>query len=108
MDKKIVQPLKDKFLGGAEVSGFSFEKVKESEHGYIYKVEGYDDNSYYEVFHKKTSPICIDFLNRVYSETDLKELYPKSNDFGVWAWTLGSYESAINKLNQIEHEKNKR
>jgi hypothetical protein len=31
--------------------------------------------------------MCIDYENNLYSETEFKEIYPNSKDFGIWAWT---------------------
>ena len=50
---------------------------------------------------KKITPICLDFENRVYSETEFKEIYPKSKDFGIWAFTKTDYMSALSKLQDI-------
>jgi hypothetical protein len=52
------------------------------------------------VFEVKTTPICLDFANRVYSEDEVKVVYPKAKDFGVWAWSFNSLESAIKKANE--------
>ena len=35
------------------------------------------------------------FENRIYSETDSKVVYPKSEDFGVWAWSFRDHDLAM-------------
>lgn len=92
-----IEKLPAMFDGKGEVSGFSFTKVYENEVGYVYEVkDGY--HIHYESFKKKITPICIDFQKRIYSETEFKEVYPKSRDFGTWAWTKKEINSAIKKL----------
>jgi hypothetical protein len=93
----MVTKLEDRIEGQGEVKGFVFTKEFENEKGYVYKVSTGDSN-HFEAFYKKETPICIDFENRVYSETETKEVYPKSKDFGVWAWSVSSLEKAIVRL----------
>ena len=88
------------FIGVGEVKGMNFELIKASEIGYIFKVEN-NKSTHYEVFKRKLSPVCIDFEKRIYSETDFKVSYPKSNDFGIWAWTLQSIKQAEEKIKTI-------
>ena len=88
------------FISGGECSGFKFTLVDQTDAGYIYSVDS-DGHIYYEVFRRKQVPICIDFERRIYSETQFKETYPKSNAFGVWAWTFPNLERAIQRLNEI-------
>lgn len=81
-----INKLPETFIGGGEVSGFLFEKVKEDDKTYTYKVTS-EGRSWYEHFLKKTAAVCVDFNKRIYSETEFSERYPKSNAFGAWAWT---------------------
>ena len=87
------------FTGKAEVRGFEFLQFAENANSYIYQVDT-GDALHYEVFKKKTSAVCLDFLTRKYSETDFMENYPKRNAFGVTAWTTGS----LNKAKKIMHD----
>ena len=89
--------LETDFIGIGEVKGFHYRKVRETVTAYLYLVK--DENSvWYEVFKKKATPICLDFSKRIYSETELKKVYPKSKDFGVWAWTFKTLVPAGEKL----------
>jgi len=85
------------FIGTGEVKDFKFTQVFENEKGYVYEVNT-GSNIHYESFLKKERPICLDFEKRIYSETDKKEVYPKSNDFGATAWTTKKMSDAILKI----------
>jgi hypothetical protein len=98
-ENNMIQKLEKKFIGGGEVLGFDFEQVHENEHGYVYKVST-DGAVHFESFFKKTVPVCIDFAKKIFSETDRKEVYPKSPAFGVWAITTSCMGKAINFLNE--------
>jgi hypothetical protein len=88
--------LEKQFIGTGDVKGHVFTQV-ENNKGFIYKVE-YDDTEHYEVFLRKTTPICLDFEKKIYSETEFKERYPKSKDFGVWAWCCKNIKNAYKRL----------
>ena len=67
----------------------------ETEAGYVYSVEQPDAKTiHYEVFRKKVVPICLDFVAKIYSDTDFKEVYPKSKYFGLSARCVNSIEKA--------------
>lgn len=91
--------LEKTFAGKGEVSGVKFEQVYSDQKYYIYKRS---DNGY-ELFKKQMSPICIDFEKRIFSETEFKETYPKSNSFGVTAWHFNRLQDALNKIDLIEN-----
>jgi len=94
--------LPDKFLGTGEVKGIVFTKIDSNEHAYLFLVENFEAKTiYYEVFERRVVAVCIDFEKRIYSETDFKEIYPKANDFGVWAWTNPDYSKALKKFEEI-------
>lgn len=87
--------LPEYFQGTGEVKEFIFRRIKETDNSYIYEVTHPEAlNPHYEVFRKKAVPICLDFVAKVYSETEFKEVYPKSNAFGVSAWCVTSIEEA--------------
>jgi hypothetical protein len=90
-----------KFIGTGDVKGFKFSQIHYTELAYVYKVDDGDGNVCFEVFKRKTAPICIDFEKRIYSETERKEYYPKSKDFGVWAWTYKLWAKAAKKMVEI-------
>lgn len=77
--------LDKEFIGTGEVSGLIYRQIHSSTSAYLYEVSRDGIIVCFEVFERKNSPICIDFEKRIYSETEFKETYPKSKDFGVWA-----------------------
>ncbi len=91
--------LKDRIEGIGEVKGFVFTKEFENDKGYVYRVDS-GNTHYFEAFHKKEANVCIDFSNRVYSNTEKKEMYPKAKHFGLWAWTVASVEKGVDRLNE--------
>jgi len=93
-----ITTIENQFRGSGEVKGFEFIKIASVHGGYCYEVVTSEGNIHYEVFRAKNVPLCVDFENRIYSETEFKEIYPKSKDFGVWAWTYSSKEKALAKL----------
>ncbi len=93
--------LEKEFVGGGEVLGFSFKQVMFNDKAYVYEVRC-GKVVYYEVFFRKTTAVCLDFEKRVYSDVDSKERYPKSNDFGVWAWTVKGLDKAKAKFDSLE------
>ena len=92
--------LEKEFIGKGEVKGCKFTQISSTGVAYLYEVEQ-NDKTYYEVIKRLISPICIDFENKVYSETEFKEVYPKANKFGIDGFTLGDLESAEAKLELI-------
>lgn len=95
----------DSFVGVGEVKGFNFNLVKRDDKAAIYRVTSPSGNVYYEVFKRKFSPVCIDFQNRIYSETEENESYPKSTHFGLSAWTYPNIEGAEQRFNEINKNK---
>lgn len=101
-NKKIIYNLPEEVLGTGEVEGILFRKVYENEFVYIYSaIDPENTTPYYEVFERQIVPICLDFDKRVYSETEFKERYPKSNDFGLWAFTFIDYNKAKDRFDKL-------
>ena len=97
-----LQKLPKKFTGKGEVKNFEFEQVLCENGMYIYRVTQKSAKTpHYEAFKANEVPICIDFENRVYSDTDFKEVYPKSKDFGVTAWSANSLENAKKRIDNV-------
>tara|TARA_R110000868_G_scaffold106690_2_gene292414 strand:+ start:1855 stop:2166 length:312 start_codon:yes stop_codon:yes gene_type:complete len=92
-----MKELESKFKGVGEVKGFKYNRIKTTETMYVYSVHT-GESTHFEVFERRTVPLCIDFEKRIYSETERKETYPKSNAFGVWAWTASTMKRAIEIL----------
>lgn len=96
------------FTGTGEVKDFKFIQLKESDFAYIYQVITGDEIFHYEVFKRKKVNICTKFdpENKIYeySETEFKEIYPKSEDFGVWGWTFKNFNKALEKFNTLGND----
>lgn len=84
-------------------SGWTFTQIEQNEHGYIYQVND-GEHTFYEVFEKRRTPICIDFKNRIYSTTEYKDRYPGNEDFGKWAWTYATITKAKEKLDYFTNK----
>jgi hypothetical protein len=97
MSNITTQKLQTSFIGIGEVKGMQFNLELEHPIYYIYKVTD-EGKIHYELFERKISAICIDFAKRIYSATEYKEVYPKANDFGVWAWTYSDVTDAYDKI----------
>ena len=85
----------DTFTGEGEVKGFTFTRVSSTQELDIFEVlaDG-STRPHYEVIVKKFSPVCVDFENRIYSETEFKQVYPKAKDFGVFGWSFRDLQTA--------------
>lgn len=94
----MIKELEKNFTGRGEVKDSDFNQLEASKHAFIYEI---DSGTHYEVFERKTVPMLKDFENRIYSDTDFKVRYPKSKDFGIWAWCISNKQKAINKFNSI-------
>lgn len=97
-----IQQLPRRFNGKGEVKDFSFKRVHHDNDFIAYEVIGNGKERHFELFKRKLSPVCIDFENRTYSETDFKERYPKSTAFGKWAWTLPTIKSVMLKIADVK------
>lgn len=90
---KVIQELQQSFLGTGEVKGASFiQRAKTSTHYIFERVQ--EGVSHFEVFERKHTAVCLNFANREYSDTLFKETYPKSKDFGIWAWCCNDLDKA--------------
>ena len=103
----MVHLLEKEFVGIGEVKGFKFKQIDSTPLGYIYLVDT-GNSIHYEVFKRVNSPVCIDFKKRLYSENDYKETYPKSNSFGITAWSCNKLLKAANRLESFKEKEVKR
>lgn len=83
-----MQRLSNCFIGIGEVKGAEFLLVKCSEKAYLYEVNT-GVSKYYEVFVRKSK------------SNSLRDCFPTSKAFGVWAWTYSNLDSAIEKFNHL-------
>ena len=97
----MVKDLENEFIGVGDVGGFKFLKLDSIDKGFLYSVDVGDGKCHYEVFEKKIVPICLDFEKKIFSETEFKFTYPKSEAFGKWAWCIVDYNKAIEKFKSL-------
>lgn len=99
--------LEKTFIGKtSETKDFLFRQVCKNDFAFMYEVKSYSNENgniltYYEVFERRITSerdTTIDGVNIHFVE---KEIYPKSNYFGIWAWTYYNYEKALCKFNEI-------
>ncbi len=98
-----IQLLEQEFIGIGEVGMFTFTQIDASEKAYIYKVTSQDGAEHYEVIKRSHTPICLDFDKRLYSETEHKEVYPKSTKGGTALWTKMTEKAARVKFNELNN-----
>jgi hypothetical protein len=97
----MIQKLKNEFDGTGEVAGFKFLKIDSVGDVFCYKVTSPEGKYHFEIFRAKISPVCIDFEKRIYSDVLFKEVYPKSNSFGISAWTKRTLDEAQLKFEEL-------
>jgi hypothetical protein len=93
--------LPNHFIGLGEVKGFSFTRKEQLEgKGSLFEVNT-GESIHFEVIKEKFNAKCVDFEKKIYSDNEFVESYPKSNRFGIDAWSYYSFESALKKLNSL-------
>lgn len=88
------------FEGEGDMRWVTFTQIAKSPAAYIYKLTAKND-AWYEVILRKTVAKVINFEKRIYSETDFKEVYPKTKDFGIELWATRIYARALFRFNEI-------
>ena len=97
-----MKELSKQFTGTGEVDGFIFNMTDEGPKAYVYSVTMPEvDSVHYEVFERVETKDVIANINGKQVMFEAKVKYPKSGDFGVWAFTFPTYESAMNKFNEL-------
>jgi hypothetical protein len=85
-----MKELREEFIGIGEVRDFEFTCLKQTDKAYLYKVVSPEfDETHYEVFERKENHQfdCVS--------------YPKSNSFGLWAFTYSKYNKALEKFEDL-------
>lgn len=75
------------FEGKGEVSGYDFKQVFNGNQWYIYRVSPKGKVSHFEIFKRQEQP-----AGGYAAENYIA--YPRSNAFGIWAWTTKTIEEA--------------
>ena len=103
-----MKELEKEFLGKGEVSGTKFKQLKASSKAFIYELEDIETGfKRYEVFERRKQKEMTVNMGGQEITYEAKELYPKSNSFGSWAWCTTDLDRAIEIFNRIETQKEK-
>ena len=97
--------LEKEFIGVGEVKGFKFKMLFENEKAFMYEVSYENEDSYtskwYEVFERKVSKATDTIMKGIMVHFEEREVYPKSNSFGISAWCINNYDRAKSKFDYI-------
>jgi len=111
--------LQKNFIGKGEVKGFEFHQLRSNGHAFLYEVRSeynYDGvpetNVWYEIFERRISKEGDGIVGGEPIHFEEREIYPKSNSFGVWAVCVNNYNYALKKFYEMtdivtEREKKK-
>lgn len=91
-----VRKLEDEIRGTGDMKHTVFTKIFEGKRCYMYKAMGY------EVFLKRTVQCCDWIDDKPIPNGQYKERYPKSEDFGKWAWCYKNYDNALKQFERLE------
>lgn len=97
-----MKQLEIEFQGKGEVSGTTFKQLKKSEKAFLYELtDNETGQKRYEVFERKISKCGEVIISGQLVKYEEKEIYPKSNYFGIWAWCIPKYNRAVIKYNSL-------
>ena len=88
------------FRGSKEVGWDNFTQLLCSNKSYLYERE-FEGVKSYEVFLRKESKEGNAVIAGISMYFEAKVRYPKSEDFGVWAWYYDNYDLALSKFNKL-------
>ena len=94
------------FIGTGDVKDDVFKLIDMSPKAYIYTRKNFDTISY-EVFQRKESKESNAIMNGVNVHFEAKVKYPRSEDFGVWAWYYDKYDDAVAKFIELSNAPDK-
>lgn len=94
------------FIGTGDVKDDVFKLINKSPKAYIYTRKNFDIISY-EVFQRKEAKETTATLNGTSVHFEAKVKYPRSEDFGVWAWYYDKYDDAVNKFVELSNAPDK-
>jgi hypothetical protein len=94
--------LEIEFEGKGEVLGTNFKQIEKSEKAFLYELTDKETGTkHFEVFERKIQKAGDITVAGVVVKHEEKEMYPKSNSFGKWAWCMTCFEKAKAKFNEI-------
>lgn len=97
-----MKTLELEFEGKGEVSGIKFKQLQKTEKAFMYELtDNETGQKRFEVFARKVSKEGEAIIAGQTVKYEEKELYPKSNCFGIWAWCISDYEKAAAKFAEL-------
>ena len=102
-----MKELDTEFQGTGEVSNFTFKQIASSERAYVYEISDVNNNRHYETFERRIRQKSETVIAGRNVSFDEKVLYPKSGNFGDWAWCFMSKESAMRQYEELNKRKEK-
>ena len=102
-DFKTVEELPIDIEGSRATKGFHYHQVYRKDGWYIYQVTRTYDNGYtkefFEVFKEKVDNKLI-VINGKFtkSQDDGRIRYPCDEEFGIFAWTLPTFDGCLRKI----------
>lgn len=104
-----MKTLEIEFEGKGEVSGINFKQLRRSDKAFMYELTDIETGKkHYEVFERKVSKeneVVIAGQTVRYEE---REVYPKSNSFGVWAWCITDFDKAVAVFEDLINKKDEK
>ena len=101
-----MKTLELEFEGTGEVRGVRFRQMLCSDKAFLYELtDGETGSLRYEVFERKVQKeMDVDWGDKV-AHYEEKEMYPKSNSFGSWAWCTRKYDRAKEIYDELNAKK---
>ena len=102
-DFKTIEELPIDIEGRASTKGFHYHQVYRKDWWYVYKVSRTYDNGYtkefFEVFKEKVDNKLI-VINGKFtkSQDDGRIRYPCDEEFGIFAWTLPTFDGCLRQI----------
>jgi hypothetical protein len=96
--------LEKEFIGTGEVAGSMFTQLCASPYAYVYEITALNSKPHYEVFKRKECQESETVVRGIKVQFTAKVLYPRSNDFGEWAWSPRTLSEAMKYFDQLNKE----
>jgi hypothetical protein len=100
-----MKELEKEFIGTGEVRGWKFKQIACSPYALVSEVTTFEGSRHYETFERKESKNSDYVIVGKCIHKEAKIKYPKSKDFGVWAWCIRDYGKALSKWEELNKEK---
>lgn len=93
--------------GKGDLAGYRLLLVAKTDLGFVYKTTDEFGIVSYEVFERKEQKAQDIIMGGEKVHYDAKVVYPKTSDFGHWAWCFHKEEDALKRLSEFQPKKEK-